>query len=394
MQSIFTKPVWPRFTGIIVCVFMFGMSAVPTATHAREQALFQHLQQLFGLDAVAQAWQQVFGVSAAKSQLAQVGSISDTETAVYLDPAEVSLAAGEEARVEVRISPGSDHELTAVSLDLTFDVEFVDATSITSVESPFSTVLLEPVIDEAGGDITATLGVPVGVGTAIIDDALVAILTITAVAPFEGAPVAFTEATVASALGESSNVISERVPESTTYRTYGGESDEEQRQQQEEQYEVVQETPENGPATEEAATHLCSGDGELVSLVNLLLAMGTIPAERAVEACTALASLDASTVASNATDLPLFTRPLALGDDGEDVRRLQVFLNEYGFGAYATGPGSPGNETTYFGQRTLAGVRSFQSSYALEILRPVGLTTPSGYFGPSSIRKANEILTK
>jgi hypothetical protein len=46
-----------------------------------------------------------------------------------------------------------------------------------------------------------------------------------------------------------------------------------------------------------------------------------------------------------------------------------------------TGFGSIGNETIYFGYKTLEAVKRFQKLYASEILEPVGLTEPSGFVG-------------
>jgi hypothetical protein len=47
-----------------------------------------------------------------------------------------------------------------------------------------------------------------------------------------------------------------------------------------------------------------------------------------------------------------FDRGLGVGDQGEDVRCLQQFLNDAGFVITTTGGGSPGNETTMFGELT------------------------------------------
>ena len=71
----------------------------------------------------------------------------------------------------------------------------------------------------------------------------------------------------------------------------------------------------------------------------------------------------------------------------DEVRRLQQFLNTHGFVlASGTELGAPGYETDLFGLLTEDAVKRFQAAYAAEILAPVGLTAPSGFFGPSSHR--------
>jgi len=85
----------------------------------------------------------------------------------------------------------------------------------------------------------------------------------------------------------------------------------------------------------------------------------------------------------------LFTRPLSLGMKGADVKTLQEFLNARGFTIAATGPGSSGKETTFFGPATYRAVIKFQDAYAADILIPVNLKKGTGYFGPATIRKAN-----
>ncbi len=69
-----------------------------------------------------------------------------------------------------------------------------------------------------------------------------------------------------------------------------------------------------------------------------------------------------------------FTRSLELGAVGEDVRALQKFLNTHGSVIAASGAGSPGNETTYFGSLTQQAVISFQKSN--------NITPAVGFFGP------------
>lgn len=85
---------------------------------------------------------------------------------------------------------------------------------------------------------------------------------------------------------------------------------------------------------------------------------------------------------------PLYTfaRTLSVGSTGADVKALQQLLvYEQMLPSDAT--------TGYFGGLTMAGVKAFQTKYASEILAPVGLTVPSGIFGPQSIKKANSITS-
>ena len=70
---------------------------------------------------------------------------------------------------------------------------------------------------------------------------------------------------------------------------------------------------------------------------------------------------------------PTFTRNLALGSTGEDVRALQKYLNSHGFPVASSGPGSPGNETLRFGGATRAALIQFQVAN--------GISPASGYFG-------------
>jgi len=88
-----------------------------------------------------------------------------------------------------------------------------------------------------------------------------------------------------------------------------------------------------------------------------------------------------------------FLRDLRLGDEGEDVRFLQKTLNlmsETSLGE--AGPGSPGQETHFFGPRTREAVRKFQEFYAEDILSPVGISAGTGFVGPQTRKKLNEII--
>ena len=54
------------------------------------------------------------------------------------------------------------------------------------------------------------------------------------------------------------------------------------------------------------------------------------------------------------------TRNLAVGATGSDVKCLQAAMNALGYTVASSGAGSPGNETTTFGPRTLGAVQKFQ----------------------------------
>ena len=80
-----------------------------------------------------------------------------------------------------------------------------------------------------------------------------------------------------------------------------------------------------------------------------------------------------------------FTRNLTVGSVGEDVRELQKILNAEGFTIAKTGPGSPGNESTYFGVLTRLALIKYQSFYRQEL----GIVAGTGYFGPATMKFVN-----
>ncbi len=76
----------------------------------------------------------------------------------------------------------------------------------------------------------------------------------------------------------------------------------------------------------------------------------------------------------------VFERNLRLGDQGEDVRRLQAFLNSHGVPVAETGAGSLGQETTFFGPKTRQAVAAFQELHRAKILAPSNLVQGTGNF--------------
>lgn len=101
-----------------------------------------------------------------------------------------------------------------------------------------------------------------------------------------------------------------------------------------------------------------------------------------------LAAMTGGTVTTGSYN---FTLSHEMGDEGSDVINIQKFLNANGFAVSATGAGSPGNETSYFGGRTKQAVIAFQNANAAAILAPVGLSAGTGYWGPSSRAYANSM---
>jgi peptidoglycan hydrolase-like protein with peptidoglycan-binding domain len=88
----------------------------------------------------------------------------------------------------------------------------------------------------------------------------------------------------------------------------------------------------------------------------------------------------------------MFNRNLSKGMTGSDVKNLQIVLNDASLTQVAeTGPGSPNNESTYFGNATKNAVIVFQNIFANRILTPNGLTVGSGYVGATTRAVLNSL---
>ncbi|MDE1940607.1 MAG: peptidoglycan-binding protein [Patescibacteria group bacterium] len=134
-----------------------------------------------------------------------------------------------------------------------------------------------------------------------------------------------------------------------------------------------------------------SSGGSVVGQYENLIAMGFTDQAQALKAQYAYLFPDSSPtpISPLAPAIPVaasasttgFTRFLEEGMRGGDVRQLQRFLNAKGFMLATDGPGSPGNETDFFGSLTKAALIKFQDAHRADILEPAGLTEGTGIFG-------------
>lgn len=80
-----------------------------------------------------------------------------------------------------------------------------------------------------------------------------------------------------------------------------------------------------------------------------------------------------TTSSVTSTTVWVFKTNLTIGSLGGEVKMLQEFLNAHGYVISASGAGSPGNETSFFGPLTRAAVMKYQKAK--------GITPAVGYFG-------------
>ncbi|HYC79547.1 MAG TPA: peptidoglycan-binding domain-containing protein [Candidatus Binatia bacterium] len=81
---------------------------------------------------------------------------------------------------------------------------------------------------------------------------------------------------------------------------------------------------------------------------------------------------------------------LTMGLTSDQVKTLQQILNKNGFVVSASGPGSPGNETSFFGSLTREAVRKFQCAKGLACSGTES-TTGYGRVGPLTRSALNQM---
>jgi hypothetical protein len=88
---------------------------------------------------------------------------------------------------------------------------------------------------------------------------------------------------------------------------------------------------------------------------------------------------------TGSTTCPYFIENLRQGSQGEEVSKVQEFLKAQGLFTHPA-------ITQYFGPITESAVKAFQATYADDILRPLALSAPTGWWYEFTRRKADSLL--
>jgi len=128
-----------------------------------------------------------------------------------------------------------------------------------------------------------------------------------------------------------------------------------------------------------------------VSAATMMLAVVAVPApaqaqtiaELQAQISALMAQISALTGSTTTTggSSYTFTRDLTIGSTGTDVMELQKFLNGKGFAVSASGAGSAGQESSYFGALTASALARYQAAN--------GIAPAVGYFGPMTRANVN-----
>lgn len=96
-----------------------------------------------------------------------------------------------------------------------------------------------------------------------------------------------------------------------------------------------------------------------------------------------ISALGGGSTMTSASGCFAFTMTHQQGDTGGEVMQIQKFLNSHGAMVAASGAGSPGNESMYFGAMTKAAVAKWQAAN--------GVTPAAGYWGPVTRAKVASV---
>jgi len=107
-------------------------------------------------------------------------------------------------------------------------------------------------------------------------------------------------------------------------------------------------------------------------------------AEQQAKLATATTTTTTVTPTSTTSTSLTIAKTLKLNMEGDEVKKLQVYLNTHGYPIATTGAGSLGNETNRFGGLTKAAVVKFQLANGL---------TGDGVVGPKTIELMNKTQT-
>jgi peptidoglycan hydrolase-like protein with peptidoglycan-binding domain len=109
-----------------------------------------------------------------------------------------------------------------------------------------------------------------------------------------------------------------------------------------------------------------------------------------------VAQLQGTVTTGASMTCPSFLMDLAQGTSNGSVMELQEYLNmDPDTRVAAAGSvGSAGMETEFYGPATAAAVSKFQVKYRADILSPLGLVNPTGYWGAGSRAKANALCSE